>query len=52
MIRVNLLYGKAGPIAPAQRRPIGLASGTFLVPASFFAPLPEELLSLFNEDVA
>lgn len=31
-----------------EKRPIGLASGTFTVPASFFDELPEETMSLFS----
>ncbi len=30
-------------------RPIGLAKGTFEIPASFFAPLPGDLTSLCDE---
>ncbi len=30
------------------KRPIGLAKGTFTVPASFFDELPEETMSLFS----
>ncbi|MFA7405226.1 MAG: type II toxin-antitoxin system prevent-host-death family antitoxin [Pelobacteraceae bacterium] len=30
------------------KRPIGLAKGTFSVPASFFDELPEETMSLFS----
>lgn len=36
---------------PARRRtkrPIGLAKGSFTVPAEFFEPLPAELLSAFS----
>jgi len=32
----------------ANRRPIGLAAGTFSVPESFFEPLPEETLAGFR----
>jgi prevent-host-death family protein len=32
----------------AVKRPIGLAKGTFTVPASFFDELPEEIMSLFS----
>ena len=32
----------------ATKRPIGLAKGTFTVPASFFDELPEETISLFS----
>jgi prevent-host-death family protein len=35
----------------AEKRPIGLAKGTFTVPASFFDELPEETLSLFSGEV-
>ena len=38
------------PIADkiSGKRPIGLAKGTFTVPASFFEELPEEVVSLFS----
>ncbi|PWB81468.1 MAG: prevent-host-death protein [Candidatus Methylomirabilota bacterium] len=39
---IRLLPGPAS--AP---RPIGLAKGVFRVPASFFEPLPEDVLSEF-----
>lgn len=32
----------------ATKRPIGLAKGTFTMPASFFDELPEETVSLFS----
>ena len=32
----------------AEKRPIGLAKGTFTMPASFFDELPEETISLFS----
>jgi prevent-host-death family protein len=32
----------------ATKRPIGLAKGTFTVPASFFDELPEEIIALFS----
>jgi prevent-host-death family protein len=32
----------------AKPRPLGLAKGKFRVPASFFEPLPEELLRSFE----
>lgn len=35
------------PVA-AQPRPIGLAEGRVRVPPSFFDPLPEDLLDLFE----
>lgn len=38
------------PIAPrpTEKRPIGLARGTFAVPDSFFDELPDETLALFS----
>jgi antitoxin (DNA-binding transcriptional repressor) of toxin-antitoxin stability system len=33
----------------ARPRPIGLAAGEFEVPASFFEPLPEDILAGFGE---
>lgn len=38
------------PIAPrsAEKRPIGLAKGTFTVPDSFFDDLPDEAIGLFS----
>ena len=38
------------PVAapPQAPRPIGLAKGTFAVPPSFFAPLPDDLLRAFE----
>jgi prevent-host-death family protein len=32
----------------ATKRPIGLAKGTFTLPASFFDELPEETVDLFS----
>jgi hypothetical protein len=31
-----------------EKRPIGLAKGTFSVPASFFDELPDEIIALFS----
>lgn len=41
------------PIAPraAEKRPIGLAKGTFTVPASFFDELPDQTLAVFSGEV-
>ena len=36
------------PVVKMERRPIGLASGEFEVPDSFFEPLPEGLLEQFE----
>lgn len=33
---------------PAKKRPIGKAAGTFELSASFFEPLPEEMLAAFE----
>ncbi len=41
------------PIKPEQsgkKRPIGLAEGEFTIPPSFFEPLPEEYIKLFNDE--
>ena len=34
--------------APHQPRPSGLAKGQFVVPADFNAPLPEDVLQIFD----
>ena len=38
------------PLQPrrAQKRPLGLAKGQFIVPREFFEPLPEELMEAFQ----
>ncbi len=36
------------PSRAAEKRPIGLAKGTFMVPESFFEELPEETIALFS----
>ena len=36
------------PATRHKKRPIGLAAGSFAVPDSFFEPLPDELLDLFE----
>jgi antitoxin (DNA-binding transcriptional repressor) of toxin-antitoxin stability system len=35
------------PRAEVKPRPVGRAKGTFSVPATFFDPLPEELVAAF-----
>ena len=40
------------PAVPEKPRPIGLAKGKFRVPASFFEPLPEEIIKAFHGDTA
>jgi antitoxin (DNA-binding transcriptional repressor) of toxin-antitoxin stability system len=36
------------PVSPQKHRPLGLAKGRFRVPASFFEPLPEDIVSAFR----
>ena len=36
------------PTPPAEPRPIGLGKGLVEIPDSFFEPLPEDLLRLFE----
>lgn len=36
------------PAARKKPRPLGLAKGTVRIPPSFFDPLPDELLDLFE----
>ena len=36
------------PAREKKPRPIGLARGTFTVPASFFEPLPDDLVEAFE----
>lgn len=36
------------PRAPRKARPIGLRADDFQVPASFFEPLPEEVIDAFE----
>ncbi len=39
---------RAIPAAPKKPRPLGLAKGTVRIRPSFFEPLPDELLDLFE----
>lgn len=39
---------RALPAARKKPRPLGLAKGTVRIPASFFDPLPDDLLDLFE----
>jgi len=45
----NIPVAEIRPITSkvAEKRPIGLAKGTFTVPASFFDELPDEIIPLF-----
>jgi antitoxin (DNA-binding transcriptional repressor) of toxin-antitoxin stability system len=36
------------PVAPSEPRPIGREKGRVRIPASFFEPLPEEVLEAFE----
>ncbi|MCL5966764.1 MAG: type II toxin-antitoxin system Phd/YefM family antitoxin [Deltaproteobacteria bacterium] len=36
------------PAPSGERRPVGLAAGTFRVPKSFFEPLPEDVIAAFR----
>jgi len=46
----NVPVAEVRPIPPARTRmrPVGLARGELRVPASFFAPLPEDLAGSFD----
>ncbi len=50
LCRRNVPIAEIRPIPPprSEKRPIGLAKGTFEVPASFFEPLPEDVLRSFE----
>lgn len=48
LLALKILAGEA--CALPFERPIGLAAGEFSVPDSFFEPLPDDLLRLFNGD--
>jgi antitoxin (DNA-binding transcriptional repressor) of toxin-antitoxin stability system len=41
---------RALPKPRRQRRPVGLAKGTFRVPPRFFEPLPDDLVAAFGGD--
>jgi prevent-host-death family protein len=47
--RDNEPIAELRPIAPSVRkpRPIGLAKGTFEIPASFYEPLPSDVIDSF-----
>ncbi len=45
--RIGLAHGQQTQEPPSQR-PIGLAKGRFDMPASFFEPLPDDLLDTFE----
>lgn len=46
LLALKILAGEA--CALPFVRPVGLAAGEFTVPDSFFEPLPDDLLRLFN----
>lgn len=42
---------RALPAPPRKPRPFGLDAGKFVVPTSFFEPLPDEILNAFEGTV-
>ena len=52
LCRRNVPIAEIRPLQPdeKQRRPVGLARGSFEVPAEFHEPLPEELQGAWNGD--
>ena len=50
LCRRNTPIAEIRPLPPQRkkRRPLGLAAGKFSVPDSFFDPLPDELIDLFE----
>ena len=48
LLALKILAGEA--CALPFERPVGLAAGAFTVPASFFEPLPDNVLRMFNGD--
>ncbi|MCQ8104324.1 DUF2281 domain-containing protein [Methylomonas sp. SURF-2] len=44
--RLGLVHEK--PTETIRQRPIGLAKGQFEIPASFFEPLPNDILNAFE----
>lgn len=50
LCRRNVPIAEIRPLPKKRRepRPIGLAKGEFTVPDSFFEPLPDDLLDLFE----
>jgi len=50
----NVPVAEIRPLPPERTtpRPIGLAQGTFEIPASFFDPLPEELAAGFRGEAS
>jgi antitoxin (DNA-binding transcriptional repressor) of toxin-antitoxin stability system len=50
LCRRNVPIAEIVPLPPERKtpRPIGLAEGAFVVPPSFFEPLPDELIDAFG----
>ncbi len=48
----NVPIAEIRPLPPERKtpRPIGLAKGTFEIPATFFDPLPEDIAAAFSGD--
>jgi len=51
LCRRNVPVAEIRPIPPdrKERRPIGLAKGTFKVPKKFHDPLPDEIVNAFYD---
>jgi hypothetical protein len=51
-LKITAIRGETGRVEVAGRmgdRPIGLCKGEFVVPEDFDAPLPDNILSLFEQ---
>lgn len=50
LCRRNIPIAEIRPVPKVRKkkRPIGLAKGTFEIPDSFFDPLPDDLIDLFE----
>ena len=48
----NVPIAEIRPLPPERKnpRPIGLAEGTFEIPAAFFEPLPDDVMNAFGGD--
>lgn len=52
LCRRNQVIAEIRPVRAErhERRPVGLAKGQFSIPAEFFQPLPDEILSYFTDN--
>lgn len=50
LCRRNVPIAEIRPISepPSEKRPIGLAKGSFSIPDSFYSPLPDETVRSFE----